>query len=387
MKWPKCLLVVIFLIFLVGCTDIKEIENVNYATAIGIDYKDGKYHAFVQMLDFGKVAKQETSSPEPPKIYVFKGEGKTVSDAFFKAYRTAQNRIFWAHVTAIVLTESTIEKGFEDVFDILTRYHEFRMTPWIYGTKESPSDIFSTPGFFNNPYSGTLLHNPEDIFKQDSQIRPVKLFEFAKEYFEPYYTTQLPVLKINTKNWNENGKETKKLEIDGAFYTNNGDYKGFYGMKEIAGDRWINDTQRVLLDLSDGNYGDTIVVKKPSRRFELINSKTGAELKLTVTAEATIENLSRNQNKEVKALQSEAEKNIKKEIESYYELGKKENIDFLNLGHTLYRNYHNKWVQLTYNGKTYLVVDLLQLKEISVNIKIKNSGSLKDQKLDIKDIM
>lgn len=46
-------------LLLTGCWDIREVQDINYISAIGVDYKDGEYIIYAQMLDFSSVAKQE----------------------------------------------------------------------------------------------------------------------------------------------------------------------------------------------------------------------------------------------------------------------------------------------------------------------------------------
>ncbi|WP_231638483.1 hypothetical protein [Paenibacillus sp. JCM 10914] len=35
-------------------------QDINYIAALGIDYQDGEFITYVQMLDFATIAKQET---------------------------------------------------------------------------------------------------------------------------------------------------------------------------------------------------------------------------------------------------------------------------------------------------------------------------------------
>jgi len=46
-------MVALFLLLtLTGCWSRYEVQNMNYATAVGIDYVDGQYTLYVQLLDF-----------------------------------------------------------------------------------------------------------------------------------------------------------------------------------------------------------------------------------------------------------------------------------------------------------------------------------------------
>lgn len=118
----RSIILLICLRFLTACQyDIGEIENQNFATAIGVDYRHGKYYVYIQMIGLSAVAKSEGSQKAPPEVYVSVTSGKTFIDGFFKAYATSQERFLWANVTAIVLSENLLKKGLGNVFDGLTR--------------------------------------------------------------------------------------------------------------------------------------------------------------------------------------------------------------------------------------------------------------------------
>ncbi|WP_026021702.1 Ger(x)C family spore germination protein [Bacillus timonensis] len=250
------------LLLVTACeNDIGEIENQNFATAIGVDYRDGKYYVAIQMIGLTSVAKREGGDKGPTEVYVSETSGKTFIDAFFKAYHTAQERILWAHVTAIVLSESALEEGLGSIFDGLTRYYEFRPTPWIFGTKNSILDILSTTGFFNQSSLNTILHSPKSSYEQSSTIRPVKLNQFAREFFDPGRTTYIPSLTIDDNQWKKNKKNEAKLAIDGAFFLDNHQYKGYFPYENIKGLRWLTpETRRASLLLPSEEKPEFIAV-------------------------------------------------------------------------------------------------------------------------------
>lgn len=50
-------------ILLTGCWDSKEVQSINFITAIGIDYADNQYTTYAQLIDFSSIAKQEGPTP------------------------------------------------------------------------------------------------------------------------------------------------------------------------------------------------------------------------------------------------------------------------------------------------------------------------------------
>jgi spore germination protein KC len=364
--------------------DIGEIENQNFATAIGVDYRDGKYFVYIQMLGLSSVAKSEGGNKAPPEIYVSETSGATFIDAFFKAYYTAQEKFLWAHVTAIVLSENALEKGLDSVFDGLTRYYEFRPTPWIFGTKSSMVDILSTTGFFKQTSLNTLLHSPKSSYEQSSTIRPIKLNKFAREFFDPGRTTYIPSLAIDDHQWKNNKKAEAKLMIDGAFFLGKKIYKGYFPYEKLKGIRWLtSETVRASLLLPSEKNPEFITVLEDQKVYiDPVKQDGNIFFTIRYLANGIVSNRMKNNTIDVEPMEKFVKKGIVSEVRQLYQLGLEHNIDFLNLEHQLYRKHHADWKKLKNQGS------LLQedsLKSIEVNITLEHSGSFKNRKIKIKE--
>ena len=79
-----------------GCWDNKEVQDINYITALGIDYKDNKYIIYVQMLDFATIAEAKKPNRKAP-IWVGRGTGTTLTEALIDLYTSSQRRVSWGH--------------------------------------------------------------------------------------------------------------------------------------------------------------------------------------------------------------------------------------------------------------------------------------------------
>lgn len=378
-------ILVLCLHFVTACeNDIAEIENQNFATAIGVDYRDGEYYVYIQMIGLSSVAKSEGGEKVPPEIYVSETRGETFIDGFFKAYHTAQERFLWANVTAIVLSENVLKKGLGSVFDGLTRYYEFRPTPWIFGTKASMVDILSTTGFFNQSSLNTILHSPESSYEQSSTINPVKLNQFAREFFDPGRTTYIPSLTINDTQWKNNKKAEAKLAIDGAFFLHNHKFKGYFPYKKLKGLRWLNPkTVRASILLPNKNNPEFLTVLE-DQMFKINPEKQHGNFRFTILylADGVVSNRMKNNTINVDAMEEFVKKEIFSEVRQLYQLGLEHDIDFLNLEHQLYRKFHPDWKKLK-NQDTLLRED--SIKSMQVHITLEHSGSFKNRKITIKE--
>lgn len=380
-----CTILFLCLSLVTACDhDIGEIENENFATAIGVDYRDGEYFVYIQMLGLSSVAKREGGEKAPPEVYISETSGATFIDVFFKAYHTAQERFLWAHVTAIVLSEAALEKGLGSVFDGLTRYYEFRPTPWIFGTRDSMIDILSTGGFFNQNSLKTLLHSPESSYEQSSTIKPVKLNQFAREFFDPGRTTYIPSLTVDDTQWKKNKKTEAKLAIDGAFFLNNQKSKGYFPYEKLKGIRWLTpETVRASLLLPNKKEPEFLTVIE-DQMVKIHPEKQDGNFRFTLLylANGTVSNRMKNNTINVDAIEEFVKKGIIFEVRQLYQLGLEHNIDFLNLEHQLYRNYHSDWKKLK-DQDTLLRED--SIKSIEAHIVLEHSGSFKNRKITIKE--
>ncbi|MBU8918924.1 Ger(x)C family spore germination protein [Bacillus sp. FJAT-29953] len=377
--------IILILSLVPACShDIGEIENQNFATAIGVDFRDGKYYVYIQMLGLTSVAKREGGGNLPPEVYVSKTSGATFIDAFFKAYQTAQERFLWAHVTAIVLSEAALKKGMGGVFDGLTRYYEFRPTPWIFGTKDSMIDILSAAGFFSQNSLNTILHSPESSYEQSSTIKPVKLYQFARDFFEPGHTTYIPSLAINDKQWKKNKKNEAKLEIDGAFFLDNQKYKGHFPYEKLKGMRWLNpQTVRASILLPNGKSPEFLAVLE-DQTVKIVPEKQNGHFRFTIRylANGVVSNRMKNNTINVAAMEEFVKKGIITEVRQLYQLGLKHKIDFFNLEHQLYRKYPSDWKKLK-DQNTLLRQN--SINSIEVHITLEHSGSFKNRKIMIRE--
>jgi spore germination protein KC len=373
------------LVLLVACeTDIGEIENENFATAIGVDYRDGQYYIYIQTIGLSAVAKSDSGNKGPVDIYVSETKGETFIDGFFKAYKTSQERFLWAHVTAILLSENVLKKGLGSVFDGLTRYYEFRPTPWIFGTKGSMEEILSTTGFFNQSPLDTILHSPESTYEQSSTLRPLKLNQFAREFFDPGCTTYIPSLTVNDTQWKKNNKKAGKLAIDGAFFLSDHKYKGYFPYDKLKGMRWITpETVRASILLPSERNPEFITVLE-DQHVNIQPVKQNGNFRFTIQyfANGIISNRMKNNTLNVEAMEEYVKEGIFTEVKQLYQLGLEHHIDFLNLEHQLYRKHHSDWKKLK-NQDTLFQED--SLKSLEAHITLEHSGSFKNRKITIKE--
>lgn len=364
-------------LLLTGCWDIKNIQDINYVTSLGFDLINGQYVAYMQMLDFSSVAKTESGKPtEPAAIWVGQGRGETLVQAVNNLYQTAQTRLFYGQVNAIVFGESLMKKGMNQAKEAVSRYYELRYTPWLFGTKDSIDDLFAVTPFFNFSPIISLLHQPQESYNQQSLIPPIQMREFVSNYREPGNMAALPSLSISKQNWESDGEKKRLLIVDGVYVFQNQEYKGWFGVRNVIGFRWVEPktVRSPILIRSGGGKPQALVsledpkVKiKPHIREDKVTYSVN--VKLTGNMSEVLERLPEQD------LKRRLEEEVQKEIRQTFEEGIKKGADLLRLEHELYRQNNRAWKQFQSREGVRITPESLQ--DINVNVKINHAGKLK----------
>ena len=372
MKQFKVILLIGFSFLLTGCWDSHEIEEIEFATSIGIDYRDEKYLIYAQTLDFTNVAKQESGKPaEPAPLYIGKGSGHTIIDAIDDLYRHLQQPMKWPHRGAIIYPESVLQQGLEKVEQGLKRYGEFRYTPWMFGTKGSIEKILSVTGFFHLPPIYTILYNPTNIYDVYSYIEPMRMHKFISIYKEPGGTVLLPSIDIDETDWKETVQTPKPkitLKINGVFPVNQGKYKEWLSYRDIIGLRWLQTaTNHTPVEIIEDNKTKGIVrITDPSFKINVVKNGESVHFNIIVEAKGALRDLQEPlSSKKIEVLVA---KQIEKEIRSTYKNSINKKVDVYNLKNLLF-HHRVKPSQL----KNYpLTTD--SLKEIKVKFHLESRG-------------
>ncbi|MCR8656579.1 Ger(x)C family spore germination protein [Paenibacillus endoradicis] len=378
-------LVLLFEFFLVsGCsnTDVKSIEKLNYVSSIGVDYVDGNFHSYLQLLEFLTVAKTDFGQQSPPKIWIGEGIGLSFEESLFDLYRTSQEKIYWGHMTAIVISESAIKQGFGNIYDSFVRYYEFRLTPWVYGTRESVKDIFAISGFFQQSPLTTILHEPQGVYSQNSLIQSVRLHRLISQINEPGFTSCIPTLVVNNTQWSEKYQTESKLMIDGAFFLKNDEFRSYIPLEKLNGLRWIQQgTIRASIAVPNKEEEDVqMAIDKPKTKLKLVKQGIKPQYNILMKATGSIISRTNDNLTELQQLTDETKAAIEQEIREVYQIGVSERTDILNLEHTLYRSDYEKWKALSPEEENLLTENTIN--DINIDLNITHSSSMKNKRME-----
>jgi spore germination protein KC len=378
----KLCLVLILLVGETGCWDSKVIQSMAYVTAIGIDYKEGRFITYVQVLNFMNVAKTETVEVgKNVPVWIGKGEGATFIEALSSIYASSQLRMYWGHVKAIVFSEAIInnKEAILQAYDAINRYREIRYNILLYGTKENFSDILTQKSIFNLSPLDTIMDTPEDSYAQISAIQPQYGYKIIAELNERGRTVFLPSLAITKQVWQEDHKNKTMFIVNGAYIIKEQQLAAWLSVDDLKGERWFHKkTRRIIVTIPHNkNPKATLVLIKPLHKIEPLIEQDEVRFNLYIEAHAHVEEMTENMS--IQTMKEQAVKAVQDEILASYQKGLSTQTDLLNLFGEVYRNYPQAWRRLNDEGKLVLKEDTLN--KIDVKVEIMHTGKYKGRVL------
>ncbi|WP_116058662.1 Ger(x)C family spore germination protein [Cohnella phaseoli] len=369
LKNIKLICTILSLGIISGCWDIKEIENINYVTTIGIDYIDDSFVLYAQLLDFTAIAKTESGKTDKtPQVWIGKAKAKTLNLAMNDLYASSQERTSWSHVSSIIIGENALKANVLKVDDLIGRFWEIRLTPWVFGTREPIQRLLTVPAFFNFSQRNTLAQEPIEAFDQRSLIEPVRYFQFLSRLWEPGTNILLPSLSINSTTWKKDEKEDSKMFIDGAYIIDEGKLLGKLDNQKLLGVRWIDkSTIRSPIVIShQGEDAAVLSLESPEVHMSIsvINGlpKYHFHIKLNGNVIETLQKVSKRK------MESTAEEVVRNEVMNTFQNGLTIKSDIYSLEHLLFRRKTAIWKELKRSNEPVVNADSISAIMVKVNI-------------------
>ncbi|MEX6699526.1 Ger(x)C family spore germination protein [Peribacillus frigoritolerans] len=368
------------LLFLSGCWDEKTIQDFHYITAIGIDFKDGEYIVYTQLVDFAAVAKTEAKPTQAPPVYVGKQKGPSISIAINKLMSNTQQSLYLGHVSTFVISENVLNRQSTEIVDYIYRNQLLRYSSNIFATKNSMDELFSINGFFNLSPLYTTLYFPDDVYRIISFIQPITVQRYYSDQREKASTTILPSISWNDKVWKEKDKKRKSLYMDGAFIIYYKVSQPWFSEKELSGLRWLTKrTNKTPVNITMNKQDIYASFSHPAHKVKpvLKDGKYKFDIEIDVSGKI----LGLDTQIDIDKIKRKFESQIKKEILSTFKTGLQKNADPLNLGKTLYIKEIKYWQKNHLKEpKDYLDKD--SIHGINVKVHILNTGGLEAKPLE-----
>lgn len=365
------------MLLLTGCWNANDVDNVDYVNAIGINYlKDKKeYEVYLQLLSFQNVAKTEGAgvNTQPVPVWLATGRGRTYAEAIGKITIEAEKRLFWGHVTALLLGEGVLDKGeITDVLQSLFRFYELRYTMWVYGTNDPIDKLLEAAPNFERSRLNMIIHTPRDNYMQRSYIKPIRLHDFMANYYEPAKTLLLPALTMDEKIWRRNEEPIPSVRYNGVYAFWNQENRGLIPLEKAFGLRWLDrSAKRAPVLIENGEILANLRMENPRHVIHVRESNRRPVFDIEVVVKGVISEL--REQVQLSDLARQVQQKIEKEVRDTFAAGLKQKADLLGLSDQLYLRGAKRYRQFE-TDFSHFVLTPESLGKVTVHAHITTAG-------------
>ncbi|MFJ6210335.1 Ger(x)C family spore germination protein [Lysinibacillus sp. NPDC092081] len=356
-------------LLLSGCWDVTEPQRMYYIDGIGIDYKDGQYEVYMQIINFSTVAKSEAPPPQAPPSEIGFAKGKTMEEAIFKLYRSIDQKIFWGHMTFLLFSEDALKnENSIPVIDSFLRHRETRYQILTYVTKDPLKDVLLVTPMLNKSLTASKLSNPLRTEEIATYVEPVDLRNLLIALDEPSHEVNIPFVSIN-KNWETTNEPTTETALTGYGVVSKNGFKGYLIDGDAKGIQWMFSKKTrgdvtIKLDNKEKEYL-TVDLEKLSTKIKPIVKNNEVTFEVDIKLNAIINGFKGKVTTD--QIRKGIIKAVKKEITKSYDEGLKIDVDVFRLSEQLYRKNVKVWKKIQKDGKVPLTENSLSKINITVN--------------------
>lgn len=362
MRKVRLLLLFSVMALLSGCWDKNEPERMLYINAIGIDFKDGKYEIYAQMIHFTNIAKSNNPTSDIPQAEVGFATGKTLDEAIFELYRSIDETVYWGHLSYIVVSEEALKNtAMSPVIDLFIRYRDTRYQIWVYTTKDPIQDVLLVRPVLNKGVTFSKLGDPKNAYEQESFIQPMDMRRIIIDMNEPSHEAMIPYIKISG-NWKSIVESIDAPELAGVGVATPNGFKGFIEGEDVRGMQWMSKDTKGGQITFKSSHGEFITVNVEGVKVDVQPAVQSGKVSFDIEVEL-ITTVSVIKGKvSVDEIQRGIIEQAEKEIKKTYEVALKRDIDIYRLSEHLYRKNVKAWKQHHIDGKVALNEDSIRLK-------------------------
>ncbi len=342
-KFVIFLFILLIPVFLTGCWNRRELNDILIIQAVGIDKnRSGEFKLTYQVLK-PKVLKSPLNLPSSPQqkgVWCFSSTGKSIFDAIRNATLSSDKKLFWAHNKIIVINEKMAKQGIKDVLDMLLRDHEMRSDAYLIVTSQDIEKFLDT----TSPIESIPAKELENVIKNyfaNAKTFPVRLYEFQKMSNTKSKTAVVPF--VTTKSPLKQSSQTQMFYVEKMAIFNNYKLAGYLTHQQMRGLLWATGKIKsgiYPIKLREGLFSLELI--QNSSRID-VNRKDGkAFFTLRIITETNLGEKHSNSlisSSLIEKIKKELSKSIKNDIQNTLKKSFELNCDILHLGDIYYSSY------------------------------------------------
>lgn len=366
------LIIILSIIFLTGCWNYRDINQLAIVSGLAIDKASGsdKYRLTAEIVDFSLAGKEASINSK-----IIEAEGKSVFDAARNMLKTSPKRLYWGHTAIYIINEELAREGIVEVLDWISRDAEPRAEASILISKENTAkSILMASQSAYKPISRDISRS---LKAQESAAKSfnVEVYKFINNLSMDGVSATLPVISLIA----ENNQVT--YNIAGTAIFKGDKLIGFLDGEDTKFFLFIIDKIQggLLLTEYDGDshpYVITLEIFENKTKFKSDSVNGKLVMKLDIKSEVSIAELDTHKDVEIAdeylKIKSDAEKALESKIKNVIEkVQKNYGTDIFGFGRAVKNDFPQLWKSESKNWSS-IFQDLPV--DINAELEVKNTA-------------
>ena len=387
-KLAVCLLIVINTLWLTGCWDRMEINDLAIVTAVGVDKLEDGHICLTLLIPAPRLFPSAgggggggggDGGAKAPTI-IMSEYGKTIMDAFRRLQEKSSREIMFSHVRFIVIGERLARSGVNEALDFFSRYRQSNLRAHVLVTQDDIAELMAGDPGIERTVS-ELIHEEGEMgisvridlkdfiaMLTEEGTNPVAgrlemvslVMEHKKKDEEKSEENgQENGQKKDQEKGQENGQENKKkpkktLSIRGAAIFHKDKLVGWMNDAEARGLIWLRDEMEqgvitVAIPEDKGGGRISVRLKEAKAKFKPQIEGETLHMSLTIFTQAVVYESSSKMDlsdpKSIVYIENAVGNSIQKRVErALFLIQKQFRSDTVGFGTALYRKYPKEWL-------------------------------------------
>ena len=371
----KKIIVFILLLFLTGCYNYNELNDLAIVVAMGIDKVDSEYVISLEVVNTQKSSEEKNS-----KFTIYQAKGDTIEQAVKNISYVCPKKIYLSHLEVIIYGENIAKLGIKNSLDYLARNIEIRGDTIMLIAKNSRAlDILET----KTPIDAINARNIASLIKTSHSTLGKSVYITFDDVLSTFLNNNkeiiIPSITLETS------KSTKKTSLkiaDTAIFKND-KLIGFLNSKDTLGYNILtNNINETIIKYQDkNNYIEALINKINTKITVKDNLNINISIKASGNISETNENINLENDKVIDSINKKIAKEIKKIVTNSLKAITTLNSDIIGLLDNYYKNNYHSYQKINHNWYQ----NMKKIKyHINVDVNLINKGKtlkvIKDEK-------
>lgn len=332
LKLYMILILILLPIFLSGCWDNAELQELSIVSGIGIDKGgdsiDDRYRTTVQIVNPSQVAGgQQGGKVQSSPVTTFTATGSTLKESLRKISHMAPAQLFFPHVQVMLIGEELANEGILELFDLIERDPSFRVLfPLLIVRENTAEDALKVTTSLIPIPSIKVVESLESSAKIWSEYPSSRVDQVIAKLKKGSFS--ITGIKINgdvaTGNKSENMQQIHQptnIEIQGLALFKEGKIEKWLEDESARGVMWAkNEMKKTVVSLDCPQKKDAISIDilraQSDIKVNIRNEKP--VINLTIVTEGSVSetqcNIALDKNTTINELEEQLSKEIKDEV-------------------------------------------------------------------------